>query len=923
MTRCVVTRHLQGPNPRPSVRGPFLFLGDQKLTIRGVTYGTFGADAAGNLFPPRQVVASDFAAMREAGINAIRTYTAPPPWLFEEARAAGLWVLVGIYWDGRNCTFDDPQALRAAESATREAVRRCKPYTDVLLGWVIGNEIPPLVVRLHGRRIVERFLEQLAAIVRAEDPDGLVSYGTYPTTEFLQLDFADFVLLNVYLLEPQRLASYLDRMLIEAKGKPLLLGEFGEDSLSKGEAHQSDLLDWSIPLAFERGVAGLFVFSWTDDWVVGGNRVEDWAFGLVDRERQAKPALETVRKRFATHALAGVSVERIALLGWPKVSVVVCNYNGGATLDETLASLAQLDYPDYEVVYVDDGSTDDSLAIAKRYEGRIRIIAQPNQGLSVARNVGAEAATGWIVAYTDSDAYVDRDWLRFLVLRLCSGDYVAAGGPNLTPESDGAMAQLIAVCPGNPTYVLKDNVDADHIAGVNMAFRRDVLLGMGGFDPIHTRAGDDVDICWRLLDTGYKIAFSATAIVWHHRRPSMRRYLRQQYGYGEAENQLEHKHPERFNLAGSIRWAGRVYLAPKRVSAVFRPFIYHGRLGQAMFQTLYQKEPSLLTFGPAMIHWYLAWALLFVLSPLSWWMLFVAVVTFMMSVWVAVVAGITSEPPPRLSRVRRFQRVAVIALLHFLHPIVRFAGRIAPLDASLRRSARRAGDDRPRVDLTAILAEAGWSVRRTKQMVRYWGVSAGMRERVVRALHQELKAMRVSAVFGQEFDNYDLALSGALLNTGRIHTAPEHWDQALCIGIKAKTHWMSKLLLAGSWLACAAAVVLDWRLIVLVAVPIGLSWATLAARARLRMEALRAVDAVLVRIGATRYEAATANSVGASPRGTGPAVTVFQAASLAAPCRDEDHEPKGLEAPAPSLVTQQGTTEPTEITERGSSSQTL
>src|SRR6185503_10381940 len=233
---------------------------------------------------------------------------------------------------------------------------------------------------------------------------------------------------------------------------------------------------------------------------------------------------------------------------------VVCNYNGGETLDETLTSLEQLDYPDYEIVYVDDGSTDDSLSIAKRHRERVRVVAQENRGLSVARNMGVHMASGEIVAFIDSDAYADRDWLRYLVVTMESGDFAGVGGPNLTPESDGLTAQFISICPGNPTFVLKNNVEAEHVAGVNMAFRRSTLQELGGFDPVHARAGDDVDICWRFQDAGAQIAFSAAAIVWHHRRPSMTRYLKQQLGYGEAENQLENKHPDRFNIGGYIRW---------------------------------------------------------------------------------------------------------------------------------------------------------------------------------------------------------------------------------------------------------------------------------------------------------------------------------------------------------------------------------
>ena len=78
---------------------------------------------------------------------------------------------------------------------------------------------------------------------------------------------------------------------------------------------------------------------------------------------------------------------------WPRVSVVVCNYNGGDTLDETLASLEHLDYPNYETILVDDGSTDGSLEIGRRHERHVRLLMHDghvNRGLSVSRNLGAE-----------------------------------------------------------------------------------------------------------------------------------------------------------------------------------------------------------------------------------------------------------------------------------------------------------------------------------------------------------------------------------------------------------------------------------------------------------------------------------------------------------------------------------------------------
>ena len=81
---------------RARAEGKFLFVGDEKFYVRGVTYGTFQPDADGHEYPPRETVDRDFALMAEHGFNAVRTYTAPPRWLLDMAQAHGLKLLIGL-----------------------------------------------------------------------------------------------------------------------------------------------------------------------------------------------------------------------------------------------------------------------------------------------------------------------------------------------------------------------------------------------------------------------------------------------------------------------------------------------------------------------------------------------------------------------------------------------------------------------------------------------------------------------------------------------------------------------------------------------------------------------------------------------------------------------------------------------------------
>jgi hypothetical protein len=177
-------------------------------------------------------------------------------------------------------------------------VRACAGHPAVLC-YTIGNEIPAPIVRWHGRRRVERFLARLYCAAKAEDPEGLVTYVNYPSTEYLQLPFVDFVCFNLYLESQKSLEAYLARLQNIAGDRPLVMAEIGLDSRRHGADAQAHALTWQVRTAFAAGCAGVFVFAWTDEWYRGGQDIDDWDFGLTDRERRPKPALAAVREACA------------------------------------------------------------------------------------------------------------------------------------------------------------------------------------------------------------------------------------------------------------------------------------------------------------------------------------------------------------------------------------------------------------------------------------------------------------------------------------------------------------------------------------------------------------------------------------------------------------------------------------------------
>ncbi|HVH98524.1 MAG TPA: glycoside hydrolase family 2 TIM barrel-domain containing protein, partial [Enhygromyxa sp.] len=180
---------------RPRASGKFIFVGDRKLWIRGVTYGTFAPQQNGEDYPPDEVLARDFAAMRASAINTVRCYTVPPRRLLDRAWAHGLRVMVGLPWEQHVAFLDQPERAPDIVRRVAEGVRSCAGHPAVLC-YAIGNEIPASIVRWHGRRRIEQFLRRLYEATKREDPDALVTYVNFPTTEYLHLPFLDFFCFN-------------------------------------------------------------------------------------------------------------------------------------------------------------------------------------------------------------------------------------------------------------------------------------------------------------------------------------------------------------------------------------------------------------------------------------------------------------------------------------------------------------------------------------------------------------------------------------------------------------------------------------------------------------------------------------------------------------------------------------------------------
>lgn len=217
-----------------------------------------------------------------------------------------------------------------------------------------------------------------------------------------------------------------------------------------------------------------------------------------------------------------------------KVSVIVCCYNEEKHLPICLQSLKKQTYRDFELIVVDDGSTDGTSQVAQDLGAKV--VKINHSGLPTARNVGVENASGDIVAFTDADCTVEPKWLEKLVYALESKGY------------DGVIGGTVkALNPQNSFLKCLRLMDRNSVrkcisGGYNMAYRKETIITLGGFDPRFFRGGD-YDFNLRVLENGFKVGWVKDATVYFTFPDSIRKLIRKRLKDGVWFKRILRKHP--------------------------------------------------------------------------------------------------------------------------------------------------------------------------------------------------------------------------------------------------------------------------------------------------------------------------------------------------------------------------------------------
>ncbi|HPB29909.1 MAG TPA: glycosyltransferase [Candidatus Sumerlaeota bacterium] len=255
----------------------------------------------------------------------------------------------------------------------------------------------------------------------------------------------------------------------------------------------------------------------------------------------------------------------------PGVSIVVPVRNGEALIGDCLESLCALDYPAdvREIIVVDNGSTDATASVVSRYS--VRLLSEPKTGASCARNTGWRAAVHDLVAFTDSDCVVNKEWLKNLV-RNFTDDALGACGGALCPAPPRTVIEEYVIHKDilSQERALRDEpISPPFIVTASAMYRRRALEDVGGFDETMTLPCEDADLAWRVGWKGWRIGYDPDAVAVHRHRATLGGLLRQIRRYGAGSALLFIRHRRRFGYNSFTIWATWRELA---VSLVKTPF---------------------------------------------------------------------------------------------------------------------------------------------------------------------------------------------------------------------------------------------------------------------------------------------------------------------------------------------------------------
>jgi cellulose synthase/poly-beta-1,6-N-acetylglucosamine synthase-like glycosyltransferase len=220
------------------------------------------------------------------------------------------------------------------------------------------------------------------------------------------------------------------------------------------------------------------------------------------------------------------------------VSIIVPIKNRCNLLPNLIKNLSNLDYPEFEIIIVDDCSTDNTKKLLKHYPIK-SIILEKSVGSAQARNIGIKEAKNDIVALTDSDCFVSKNWLKNLVPYL--NNYDVVGGRVIF--CDDTEKKINPFNTKNETVLTKES-SINFLNTSNMLFKKEIFKLSGGFLDYRI---EDLEFSWRLLTRGFKLIYSPKGLVIHHGNRTPLQNIKKYLQYGKSYSKIAFIHKMSFS----------------------------------------------------------------------------------------------------------------------------------------------------------------------------------------------------------------------------------------------------------------------------------------------------------------------------------------------------------------------------------------
>jgi len=251
----------------------------------------------------------------------------------------------------------------------------------------------------------------------------------------------------------------------------------------------------------------------------------------------------------------------------PKVSIVVCTYNGAGRIKHLLDSLKNQTCKNLEIIIVDDGSTDGTSDIVNKYPFKL-VRHDINKGLADSRNTGIKNSKGEIIVFTDDDCVADKNWIKEIVSYYQKNPDTNAVGGRVEPYSTDTFLEKYAYYSKHPIYIhptghasksrtksylknifgpkqkaLKDGQKLSGLMGLNSSYKKDIILKAGMHEP-GLRRGVDWDLNTKLRRIGLNAVYCDKAIIYHKHRIGFKAFVKHMFAYGKAYPKICRLHPE-------------------------------------------------------------------------------------------------------------------------------------------------------------------------------------------------------------------------------------------------------------------------------------------------------------------------------------------------------------------------------------------